>query len=201
MKLANFWPLLLPLGILPFSLAPASWADTADTMFPGTASASSFNTQSVFGSGAVGNVDSNGVPIGNYSQPVLGESNPGWGADQVNSGTSIPGPISDYPNWSSQTSRYGGNAPNMPHQQPIGVRGGLPQTTTRLIAPLNKLVQMSNPISTSGFEGQHSFGFSGGGDQSYTGVTSTSKGVAPQSGGDLPATSTGSVGLSITDGY
>lgn len=203
MNLDNLWPLRLSIALLPLCLlAPPSFADAGDTLFPGAGAnlSTPYDTQDVFGSGAPGLVDANGVPIGNTNQPVLGESHPGWGANQVNYGTNIPGPINDYPDWSTQTQRSAGNGPNQRHQFPVGVRGGLPQTTTRLIAPLNDQVQQTPSIGASNFEGRHTFGFKDEGDQQYLGVRANFKGLTPQSGGTLPSTSTGSVGLKVTEG-
>jgi hypothetical protein len=205
MKLFDYWPLgplALALAVSTIcSLAPACWANQGLFGNANVAPVSNFDGDDIFGSAATGNVDpTTGLPVGNVTPGVLGESHPGWGANQLNGGGAIPGPVNDYPGWCSTVGqRYGGNGPNVRHQFPIGINGGLPETSTRLNAPLNNL--MTGSAEGSGFEGQHTFGFSGDRSAEYLGVTSTQKGVAPQSGGPLPATGTGAVNVNVTDGY
>ncbi|PWU01016.1 MAG: hypothetical protein C5B53_03340 [Candidatus Melainabacteria bacterium] len=207
MKISHSWPLgplafLLAVSAICFATSPSWGADPGNVLFgnDNVAPSSNFDGDDIFGSGAVGETDANGKPIGNLGNPgVLGESHPGWGANQVNGGNFIPGPINDYPNWSTVGRRYGGNGPNERHQFPIGVRGGVPETSTKLIAPMNNL--MTGSAQGSGFEGQHTFGFSGDQSQEYLGVRSTAKGVSPQSGGSLQPTGTGAVNVNITDGW
>jgi hypothetical protein len=212
MKLFDSWP-FGPIALsfvitATFAVPLPSWAEAGNALFGngnGT-STSGFDEQFESDSRSRGNIDpTTGYPVGNVTPGVLGESNPGWGANQVNTGNFIPGAINDYPNWSSSGSasggaiRSGGNGPNQRHQFPIGVRGGVPETSTKLIAPTNDLA--NGKAEGSGFEGQHSFGFTGDQYDQYRGVRSNYKGVAPQSGGSLPPTGTGAVNVSVTDGW
>lgn len=179
----------------PFTLALFIWA-TCPTQCPASSldpqsnnGPNSFDMGSFYGSGSPG-VQSN-TSIG-----VQGESHPYAGAGQVNQAGPLRDlPISDYPNWSSEAQRSATNGANVPHQQPIGTRGGLPPTTTKLFGTDPRYFQ--NPISS----GQYSFGYNGNLPELYQGVRNNSHGVMPQGLSDmLPPTSTGSLEINITTG-
>src|SRR5258707_285528 len=100
MRSAHVLHLVLAIAVLPACLSPAQALDPNNqdqVMFPGEGlrAATPFDTDSVFGSSAPGNMDEFGNQFGNAPRPVAGETHPRSGALQVNTAPGIPGRISD----------------------------------------------------------------------------------------------------------
>lgn len=183
MRSASLRPLVFSIALLSICLlGPSAWADTADDLFAdnGNDYHGPFDINPYFGSGATGD-------YGRRSVGVNGETHPYSLTKIINDADGLP--IYSYPN-KSQTP--GGSRGTDGQQTPTGTHGGIGPTTSKLLTNGTAIGNTQIP------SGSYDFGFSGGGDTQYKGMIN--KGQPQPTGGNLPACSTSSVDLSITDG-